>query len=111
MKKTMKLIYKKKSFYFLAFLTLVNCATYKKQISDSHQNWQKIQPKSKTKAHHIYLIGDAGNSPQSNQNLQNLAQELQEEKKTQPLFFWVIIFIQEACIPIIRKNKKTELKD
>ncbi|MGY6650117.1 metallophosphoesterase [Wenyingzhuangia sp. IMCC45574] len=87
MKITMKLIYKKKSFFFIPFLFLVGCATYKQQFSKNYKNWQEKQDITTKKTHAIYLIGDAGNSPKGNTTLQNLQEELLKEDKNATVLF------------------------
>ncbi|NIJ44521.1 putative phosphodiesterase [Wenyingzhuangia heitensis] len=82
----MKFISLQNYLLILAFLTLTNCATHKKQISSQFKNWDNNKVSIKEQSN-IYLIGDAGNSPSGNKTLQNLEQELKKEGKNSSLIF------------------------
>ncbi|NJB83055.1 metallophosphoesterase [Wenyingzhuangia aestuarii] len=82
----MKLISFKKFYPFLSLLFLMSCATYEKQISEQFKDWNANKTSSKELSN-IYLIGDAGNSPNSNKTLQGLAKELAKESSNSSLIF------------------------
>jgi len=82
----MNLLFLKKFALLLSFLFLTSCATYERQISEQFKNWDTKATQSK-KQNSIYLIGDAGNSPNGNNTLNNLEKELENEDENSTLIF------------------------
>ncbi|MGY5353055.1 metallophosphoesterase [Wenyingzhuangia sp. IMCC45533] len=82
----MKLLYFKYTLNLSILLTLIGCATYEKQISEQFKNWSSVKDEG-TEISNIYLIGDAGGSPNSNQTFQSLKQKLASEGENSSVIF------------------------
>lgn len=101
----MKSIYKKKPFLFLPILFLMACANFKHQVSNNHKNWEEIKNTNTNVSHTFYLIGDSGDSPNSNKTLKNLEQELALENENS-----TVLFLGDNVYPkgISSKKKKKQ---
>ncbi len=101
----MKLFNSKTVVYLMLTFFIASCATYKKQISEQFKSWEKNKTLNTEKSN-VYLIGDAGNSPNSNETLQNLKKELQKEGKNSS-----VIFLGDNVYPKGLSSKKGEKQE
>jgi len=101
-----------KKISLLLGLLLVNCATYKTQISSEFSNWKNI-PKTPNSEidYSIYLIGDAGNiNPKKSNTFKNLQAALQKENSNSSLLFLGDNIYPKGIPSKKDKKQKTALK-
>ncbi len=92
---------------FYSLSLLIGCATYETQISKQFKNWNENQPSTLTKeTSNIYLVGDAGDSLNSNKILQKLEKELAKENSTSSIIFLGDNVYPKGIFP--KKGKKQD---